>query len=150
MPAAQSAYERSAEIRVPMAAEFPNDSNIVRDGAIAYEKLGDAMVAAGNLDAALAHRQRALEMFRNLLQVDPQNVHAQQSLAISHIHLADLLGLPGAPNLGRAAEAAENYRRAIALLDGINRTDARNASVARDLAEAQRKLAALTGAAAEN
>ena len=150
MPAAQTAYERSAEIRVPMAAEFPNDTNIVRDGAIAYEKLGDAMVAAGKLAAALDHRQKALEMFRNLLQVDPKNVHAQQSLAVSHIHLADLLGLPGAPNLGRAAEAEENYRRAIALLNGVNRTDARNASVARDLAEAQRKLATLTEVAPAN
>ena len=150
LAAARTAYERSAEIRVPMAAEFPNDTSIVRDGAIAYEKLGDATAATGDFDAALENRRRALEMFRSLLQADPQNVHAQQSLAVSHIHLGDLFGSPEAPNLGRSAEAMENYQLAIALLEGISTADTRNASVARDLDEARRKLQLLSEAKRAN
>jgi tetratricopeptide (TPR) repeat protein len=106
---------------VPLAAESPNDTNLARDAAIAYEKLGAAMIATGDLEAALAHRQKSLELFRRLLEVDAKNVLAQHSLAVSHIHLADLLGDRESPNLGRTAEAAEHYRAAIALLDGINR-----------------------------
>lgn len=138
-------YQRSAAIRVPMAAESPNDTNLARDAAIAYEKLGSAMVASGDVTAALVNRQKSLELFRSLLDADPKNVLAQHSLAVSHIHFADWLGGPDSPNLGRSAEAMENYRLAIGLLEASKRADAANAARQRDLAEAQAKLAKLTG-----
>jgi tetratricopeptide (TPR) repeat protein len=116
----------------------------VRDAAIAYEKLGSAMAASGDLEAALAHRQKSLELFRGLREADPKNVLAQHSLAVSHIHLADLLADPESPNLGRSGEASEHYRIGIDLLEAINRADASNAATRRDLAEAQAKLAKLT------
>jgi non-specific serine/threonine protein kinase/serine/threonine-protein kinase len=141
--AAAAEYQLSADIRVPMAAEFPNDSTMLRDAAIAYEKLGAAMSATGDLDAALINRQKSLDLFRALHAADRQNVMAQHSLAISHVHLADLLGGAEPPNLGRPAEAATHYQSAIDLLEGINRADAANAATRRDLAEAQSKLAKL-------
>jgi tetratricopeptide (TPR) repeat protein len=141
--AAVAEYQLSADIRVPMAAEFPNDTTMLRDGAIAYEKLGTAMSATGDLAAALSNRQKSLEMFRALLNADPQNVMAQHSLAISLLHLGDLLGNRDEPNLGRHDDARESYRQALAILEGINRADASNAAAARDLADVQAKLAKL-------
>ncbi|MDQ6626810.1 MAG: hypothetical protein M3Y69_11845 [Verrucomicrobiota bacterium] len=79
---------------------------------------------------------------------DPQNAHAQQSLAISYIHYADLLGGPEGPNLGLVSAATENYDRAVALLEAVTRTDAQNVSAARDLAEARTKRARLAATTA--
>jgi tetratricopeptide (TPR) repeat protein len=74
------------------------------------------MAAKGELKEALESRQRSLKIFQSLVQADPQNVQARQSLAISHIHLGEVLGHPETPNLGRTAEALENYRRASEIL----------------------------------
>ncbi|MFN2508219.1 MAG: protein kinase [Chthoniobacterales bacterium] len=145
IPGALTEYRRSAEIRIPLAAEFPNDSPIVRDAAIAYEKIGNVMTATGNLPAALENRQKSLQMFGDLVKADPNNTLAKHSLAVSRIHLGDLLGNPDVPNLGRRSEAGEQYREAIAILESINRADAANAATRRDLAEAQAKLEKLSG-----
>ena len=77
-------YQSSAAIRVPLATEFPNDTQMLRDAAIAYEKLANVMTAAGNLNDALENRQRSLEIFTRLAEADPKNVLAQQSLGISY------------------------------------------------------------------
>src|SRR3712207_1346806 len=59
------------------------------------------------------NRQRSLEIFTRLAEADPKNVLAQRSLGISHLHLAELLGSPESPNLGRRAEALAHYERAL-------------------------------------
>ena len=46
-------YQKSAEIRVPLAAEFADNTPIVRDAAISYEKIGNVMSVRGDLEAAL-------------------------------------------------------------------------------------------------
>jgi tetratricopeptide (TPR) repeat protein len=140
VPGALAEYKRSAEFRIPLAAEFPNDMPIVRDVAIAYEKIGNVMTATGDLDAALENRRKSLEIFEHLLQADPQNMLAQHSLAISHLHLADLLGEGNGANRGRRAEAIEHCRNAIRLLETINQADSANAASRRDLAEAKASL----------
>lgn len=138
--AALAEYQSSAAIRVPLAAEFPNDAAMVRDAAIAYEKLGITTAAAGDLAASFENRRKALEIFERLVAADPQDAQARQSLAISHIYLGDLLGNPGAPNLGRVAEARQHYERAIELLEIVTRTDAANAATQSNLAEVRTKL----------
>ena len=57
-----------------------------------------------------------MQIFKRLADADPKNAQAQQSLAISYIHLGDLLGYSGAPNLARRNEARENYQRALDIL----------------------------------
>lgn len=141
---ALSEYQMSAEIRVPLAAEFTDNTPIVRDAAIAYEKIANTMSALGNLDAALENRRKSLEMFSNLLKADPKNAEAQHSLAISHILLADLLGDPDSENLGRRSEAFENYQHAAQILEALTRADAANEASRRNLTEVQRKLQKLS------
>jgi len=135
-------YQKSAEMRVPLAAEYPNDSTVLRDAAIAYEKIGNALAGQGDLEAALENRSKSLAIFRSLLQADPKNVEAQESLAISHIHLADLLGGPEPPNLDRTAQALENYREAVLILEGIA---SGTSAIQDELAEARGKIARLAG-----
>ncbi|MDQ2919428.1 MAG: hypothetical protein M3R10_06080, partial [Verrucomicrobiota bacterium] len=113
---ARAEYQSSAAIRVPLAEELPYDTQIVRDAAVAYEKLANADTALGDLPSALTNRQRALEIFKRLAEGDTKNVLAQQSLGISYVHLADLLGSPDSPNLKRPEEAIANYERAREIL----------------------------------
>lgn len=144
--AAVEEYKTSAAIRVPLAEEFPNDTTIVRDAAIAYEKLGNAAAAAGDLGAALDDRRRSLEIFERLLAVDPQNAQARQSLAISHIHLADLLGGGDANGLSRAAEARDHYQRAAELLEAVTHADPTNVGPKKILAEVRASIDKLPAA----
>ena len=142
-PGALEAYRRSAEIRLPLAAEFPNDTSMVRDGAVAFEKLGLALAASHDLEAAFENGRKALIMFETLLAADPQNTNAQHSLAVSNIHLGDLLSTAGvAPNARNAAEAIACYRKAIGLLEKASQLDSANERAHGDLAEAQAKLVA--------
>ncbi|HEY9401174.1 MAG TPA: serine/threonine-protein kinase [Pyrinomonadaceae bacterium] len=114
-------YRKSRAIREPFAADFPHDTDAVRDAAIAHEKIGDVMTAKGDLQEALESRRKSLEIFRSLVEADPQNAQARQSLAISYLHLGEVLGDPDSPNLGRRAEALQQYRLA---LDTLKAADA--------------------------
>jgi non-specific serine/threonine protein kinase/serine/threonine-protein kinase len=106
-------YRRSQQIRDALARTNPQNADAVRDAAIAAEKMGNVMAARGDSDAALINRRKSLQIFKQLADTDPQNVQAQISLAISHIHLADLLGQ------SRRDEARENYQRAFAILERV-------------------------------
>ena len=110
--AALGSYRESQTIREALAKENPQNTDALRNAAIAHEKMGNIMTVSKNLDAALQNRMKSLQIFKQLADADPKNAQAQQSLAISYIHLADLLGYPGAPNFGRGSEARENYQHA--------------------------------------
>jgi len=113
---AERRFRESQTIRLELAEQHPENTDLVRDAAIAYEKMANVLTASGNLPAALESRQQSLGIFTRLAEADPKNVLAQQSLAISCMHLADLLGSPKAHNLGRPAEAIAAYERARDLL----------------------------------
>ena len=108
---ARRAFQQSAAIRENLAASSPDDSDIVRDEAIAYEKLADVLTDQDELVRAFEYRRRSFKIFRALAVADPQNAQAQQSLAISYMHLAELHGGPYSRNLGNAAEAVACYER---------------------------------------
>jgi non-specific serine/threonine protein kinase/serine/threonine-protein kinase len=110
--AAREHYSASTDIRLKLAREHPENTDVVRDAAIAHEKMANVQTAAGDLDAALESRQQSLAIFTRLAEADPKNVLAQQSLGISYMHLADLLGAPDGSSLGRREEAIVHYQRA--------------------------------------
>ena len=107
-----------------LATSSPENTEVVRDLAIAHEKVGNVMIATGNLTGALESRLKSLEIFSQLAKADPGNVQARQSLAISYMHLADLLGSPDSLNMDRRAEALKNYRLAREILTELKVADA--------------------------
>ncbi|MCA1659371.1 MAG: hypothetical protein LC642_02345, partial [Verrucomicrobiaceae bacterium] len=115
-PEAEHHYSESRTIRLRLAEQHQANMDVVRDAAIAHEKMGNVQTAAGDLTAALENRQRSLEIFTRLAEADPKNVLAQRSLGISYLHLAELLGSPESPNLGRRSEAIGHYERALEIL----------------------------------
>ncbi|MBA3514350.1 MAG: hypothetical protein H0T77_08250 [Pyrinomonadaceae bacterium] len=82
--AARDNYVESQVIRQWLATSYSENTEAVRDLAVAHEKMGNVMSAKGNLTAALESRRKALEIFSQLAKADPGNVQAQQSLAISY------------------------------------------------------------------
>ncbi|WP_457652998.1 protein kinase domain-containing protein [Rhodocaloribacter sp.] len=123
---ARAAYRASLARRKTVAARNPDNMDAVRDLAIAYEKMGNVALRAGDLEEA--HRQyiRSKDIFDDLLRADSLNVQARQSLAISLLHLGDLQGHPDRRNLGDPLGARRNYRAALALLEPAFAADTSN------------------------
>ncbi len=120
---------------------------MVRDAAVAHEKMGNVLRSLGDLTGALGHRRASLEIFQRLAEADARNVQAQRSLAISYMHLGDLLGAPDAPNLNAPAEALQHYRTAQKLLEQTKSTEGPDARERGALGELTARIAALESAA---
>jgi non-specific serine/threonine protein kinase/serine/threonine-protein kinase len=136
-------FRRSLEIREQLANADPADTDAVRDVAIIHEKIGNVLTHNRDLAGALESRRKSLEIFQRLAPADPQNVQAKESLAISLAHMADLLGNPNGPNLGRTAEALQFYRDALSLLNAIN-ADKATAATRQTATEIESTIAKLT------
>lgn len=117
-------YQQSLAVREALAADDPADTDKIRDSAIAQEKIGNVLTMMNDLPAALDYRSKSLAIFERLAAADPQNVVAQVSLAVSHLHMAQLLADPDSPNLGRAEEALNHCRAGLDILNPINREHA--------------------------
>ncbi|MEP6810227.1 MAG: protein kinase [Chthoniobacterales bacterium] len=141
--AAEESYRKSQQIREKLARDWPDNAMLARDAAIAQEKIANVQIMRGDLGAALANREKSLEAFRVLYQADPKNVMSKLSLAISHIHLGDLLSEPG---LARSEDAAQNYRAAIAILQPLLETDPQHTRAQDALHESEEKLQQLQAA----
>ncbi len=138
--AAAESYRESQRIRAELAEENPDNAMLLRDAAIAQEKMANILTAQNALEEALVRRKKSLAIFEQLLAADPRDVQSQVSLAISQIHLADLLGGPDGPNLQRPAEAMQSYRRAIEILRPLAEKNPPDATARRTLSEAREKL----------
>ena len=90
--------------------------------------------------------QRSRDIFEDLWRTDTVNAQARLSLAISYIHLGDVSGYPEQPNLGRQQDARDYYRRSLAFIEHVYRTDSTNTRTRflRDLV--RERLARLGGA----
>ncbi|CAN5656521.1 hypothetical protein BH20ACI3_BH20ACI3_14790 [soil metagenome] len=64
--AARDNYVESQVIRQWLATSYSENTEAVRDLAVAHEKMGNVMSAKGNLTAALESRRKALEIFSQL------------------------------------------------------------------------------------
>ena len=124
--AAEAAYRASLARREAVAVRSPNNTDAVRDLAIAYEKMGNMAFRAGDLEKARLQYTRSKDIFEDLLYTDSLNIQARQSLAISLLHLGDLYGHPDRQSLGDPPGARRNYRAALALLEPAFAADTSN------------------------
>ncbi len=146
--AARGSYQESKKIRQELAAAHPDNASFLRDAAVAEEKMANVLTAAADLPGALASRTRSLEIFQQLLAVDPKNAQSRLSLAISHLHLGDLMADRTGPNLARWEEGAQQYRQAQEILKALAEKEPVEARVYRALEEVDEKLRALEAAPA--
>jgi tetratricopeptide (TPR) repeat protein len=82
------------------------------------ERLAEALVATGELDAALARYELVREAARRIAEADPADTQAQRDLSRSHDYLGDL-----AMHRGDAVTAEAAFRESMAIRQRLSTTD---------------------------
>ena len=120
---------------VGLAAEKPNDIAYQRDLSVAYNEIGDVLVAQSNLGEALASYRNGLAIRERLAKADPTNAGWQRDLSISYNKVGDVLLAQG--NL---TDALKSYRDDLAVREQLAKADPTNAGWQRDLSMSYNKV----------
>ena len=113
----------------------PTNTEAQRDLGISYERLGDLMVAVGNLGEAERFYRDRLTIADRLAKDDPTNAQAQRDLSVSYTKLGDLMVAVG--NLG---EAERFHRDSLTIRDRLAKDDPTNTEAQRDLSVSYERL----------
>ena len=95
---------------------------------MSYDKVGDVLVAQGNLPEALKAYRDSLAISGAPGEADPGNAGWQRDLSVSYNKIGDVLVAQG--NL---PEALKSYRDGLAIADRLAKADPGNAGWQRDL-----------------
>ena len=104
---------------------------------MSYERIGDVLVAQGNLPEALKAYRDGLAIRERLSRADPGNARWQRDLSVSHFSLAETCKAAG-----HGAQAMSYYRIALEGFEKLAALDPSNAQWQRDCATAQARLTA--------
>jgi non-specific serine/threonine protein kinase/serine/threonine-protein kinase len=99
-------WQRAGEVFEALLAEAPTDPDRLRNVALVEKYLGGYYQGVGDIDEALPHFGRALELDRRRAAAEPQNRQAQIDLAID---LSNVAWIHKAA--GRFAEAVATYEQ---------------------------------------
>jgi tetratricopeptide (TPR) repeat protein len=128
-------YERTRSILEGLTHADPGNARWQRDLSVAHEKIGNVLVAQGDLSGALERYRISLGIRDRLGQADPGNVRWQYDLGISHERMGDALMAQG-----KLAEALRSYESRYQLISALAEQDPGNAGWQRDLSVAQEKI----------
>jgi tetratricopeptide (TPR) repeat protein len=106
----------------------PGNAGWQRDLAVLHDRVGDVLMAQGNLPEALKSFRDALAIKDRLVRADPGNAGRQRDLSMSHEKVGGVLVAQG--NL---PEALKSVRDGLAIRDRLAQTDLDNDGWQRDL-----------------
>jgi tetratricopeptide (TPR) repeat protein len=106
----------------------PGNAGWQRGLSVSYDRVGDVLVAQGNLPEALKSFRDGLAIRERLARADPGNAGWQRGLSVSYDRIGDVLEAQG--NL---PEALKSFRDGLAIRDRLARADPGNAGWQRDL-----------------
>ena len=95
---------------------------------MSHEKVGEVLVAQGNLPEALKSYRDSLAIAERLARADPGNAGWQHDLSVFYEKVGDVLLAQGS-----LPEALNSYRDRLAIADRLARADPGNAEWQRDL-----------------
>jgi tetratricopeptide (TPR) repeat protein len=136
-------FRAFAEDMERLAKADPSNAGWQRDLSVSYEKVGDVLVAQGNLPEALTAYRDSLAIRERLAKADPGNAGWQADLAASHGRLADAFR-----KQGEASKARDELAEGREIMVGMTKLSPDNAVWKRDLAWFEAQVAALEEAAA--
>jgi tetratricopeptide (TPR) repeat protein len=113
---------------VGLAAEKSDDIMYQRDLSVAYDEVGNVLVAQGDLTAALQAYRDSLAIFERLAKADPGNAGWQRDLSVSYNKVGDVL-----VEQGDLTAALQAYREDLAIAERLAKADPSNAGWQRDL-----------------
>ncbi len=106
----------------------PGNAGWQRHLLVSYDRVGDVLVAQGNLSEALKSFRDGLAIRDRLARADLDNAGCQRDLSISYDRVGEVLVAQG--NL---PEALQSFRDGLAIRDRLARADVDSASGQRDL-----------------
>ncbi len=107
---------------------YPDNAGWQRDLSVSFDKVGDVLVAQGNLPEALRSFRDGLAISERLAKSDPGNAGWQRDLSVSHNRVGDVLVAQG-----DLPAALARYRRRLAISERLAEADPGNAGWQRDL-----------------
>ena len=110
-----------------LADAAPADAGRRRDLAVAYEKLGDAQLAKGDLAAAARSYGESLKLIKALADAAPGDAGRRRDLAIAYEKLGDVRLAQGDP------AAARSFRDSFEILEALLAADPAGAGRRRDM-----------------
>ncbi len=129
-------FHRSVERTFDQLANAdPGNAGWQLDLGISRERIGDDLMAQGNLAGALECYQAGDDIVAHLLNTNPGNAGWQHALSVSQERIGDVFCAQG--NLSAALEA---YGISLAIADQLAKTDPGNAEWQRDLSAAYIKI----------
>ena len=107
---------------------------------MSLNKVGDVLLAQGDLVGALASFRQSLDVRRGLAQADPSNAGWQRDLTVSLIKVGDVLLAQGDPRSALAhGLEAQRIAEKLASLDPSNATWQKDVAFIRQLVERVRR-----------
>ena len=106
----------------------PGNAGWQRGLSVSYDRIGDVLVAQGNLPEALKSFRDGLAIRDRLARADPGNAGWQRDLSVSYEKVGDVLVAQG--NL---PEALKSFRDGLAIAERLAHADPGNAGWQRDL-----------------
>lgn len=132
--AALREYRRGLSIKEPMAKADPQNSMLRLDIAGSSLVMGRALVYSGHYAEGSAMLKKAIPAYEKERSSDPGNLDIPHVLALSYTWQGEISARTGNPRA-----ALEDYRKAIATLEGAN--DHKDANTQGELAVSYTKLA---------
>jgi serine/threonine protein kinase len=115
---AAESYQKALDISQALVKGNPEDRESRGYLARSYQSLGEVLAVLGRPSEAATDLRQANGILESLVAAKPDD-DLRFQLANGYKVLADLLGHPGVANLGDAAGALEDYRKALAVYQSI-------------------------------
>jgi len=111
-----------------LAQGEPSNTVWQRSLSVSHSRVGNMLLARGNLSEALSAYRQSLAISEQLAQNDLSNAVWQRDLSVNHNKIGDLLR-----RQGNLVEALSAYRQSMAIRERLAQSDASNAGWQRDL-----------------
>ena len=121
-------YGKALAIYEQLILLEPNDKELAQDLAKIYWGMAEINISMGNLQTTTDYYLRGITMVERLLAADPSNKSLRVWLGVFYFKLANTLGVPGSPNLGRPQEALEYLGKATRVDEGLLAEELNNIS----------------------
>jgi non-specific serine/threonine protein kinase/serine/threonine-protein kinase len=109
-------YRKAVALAEPLVSRNPRDRKSLQLLGLAQLHLAGVLPFANRSSEALEHSTQALKLYRRLLTLAPEDPEAMLDVGRAEEQQGDILGGMQSVNLGRKADAAAAYQRALDLI----------------------------------